>query len=117
MSDQPNMSTPDSAVFLAYLWQSFIGLDNYEPYDCEIMSDGGELEGCFELSAVADVADHALTELAIADGLPGVFHYEKMDEFAQILHDHLRSHQALPNAFEVNKLIIHMVKEWRAERG
>ncbi|GAL23038.1 hypothetical protein JCM19235_1339 [Vibrio maritimus] len=102
--------TASVAAFHAYLWQSF--QNTYEFSLEEFESIGGEIDLCLELATVSEFADNALEEEAMRDGLPGVFHYERMDLFAHCVIAHYRARHCFPDEDMVRELIRNDVQTW-----
>ncbi|ELJ1804441.1 TPA: hypothetical protein NJ211_003813 [Vibrio parahaemolyticus] len=104
----------DKSAFMAFLWAELQESFDLEQSWYEIVSNGGgRIDACIELASVAEIADATLTDMTVElNGLPGVFHYEQMYNFAEWLVDHVSYAQSLPSREEIEVTVRDLVSEW-----
>lgn len=109
-----DVTIADIATFHAFLWSEIessfeVGSSWFEAAS----NGGGGVDASLELVQISAWAETKLTILAIKnDGLPGVFYYEQMIEFAEFVVLYVREHLELPDQRTVEAAMERIIAEW-----
>lgn len=109
-----NVTIADIATFHAFLWEELQTTFDLEQSWYETASGGGgRVDASLELAQISTWAESKLTALTIKlQGLPGVFYYEQVCNFAEFLVFYVRDEKKLPDQGEVEAEIEKIVNKW-----